>query len=180
VLGLKYKLVRGYKGSSINIAMERGEIHAQIVGWDSIKAQRPEWIRDKLITIIGTSALKIRRTCVRSPGSPISRGPDPIVRRCVWSWRVRPTGGYVLPPGVPVARAALRRARCDHAGPRVHCAGGGDEGRRRPDDRCRPYRQLVGAGASHNTGLMWSAGRKIMAMPMSLAAAEIIVRRLRR
>jgi len=43
VLGLKYKVVRGYKSSSeINIAIERGEIHAQIVGWDSIKAQRPD------------------------------------------------------------------------------------------------------------------------------------------
>lgn len=113
VLGLKYKLVRGYKSSSeINIAMERGEIHAQIVGWDSIKAQRPEWIRDKIITIIGHFSLEDPLDL-----RPFARIADlartEADREALRLVLARQAHGrpYVLPPGVPAARAmALRRA----------------------------------------------------------------------
>ena len=89
VLGLKYRIVRGYKsGTEINIAMERGEVHAQIVGWDSLKAQRPEWVRDKTITIIGHFSLEdppdlrpfarivdLARTEFGPAGAPPGAGP---------------------------------------------------------------------------------------------------------
>jgi tripartite-type tricarboxylate transporter receptor subunit TctC len=113
VLGLKYRIVRGYKsGTEINIAMERGEVHAQIVGWDSLKAQRPEWVRDKTITIIGHFSLE-------DPPDlrPFARivdlartEPDHQALRLVLARQAhgRP---YFLPPLVPDARAAaLRRA----------------------------------------------------------------------
>jgi tripartite-type tricarboxylate transporter receptor subunit TctC len=113
VLGLKYRIVRGYKSSTeINIAMERGEIHAQIVGWDSIKAQRPEWIRDKTILIIGHFSLE----------DPPELRPYPRIadlarteadRQALRLVLARQAHGrpYFLPPGVPPARAeALRRA----------------------------------------------------------------------
>ena len=119
VLGLKYRIVRGYKsGTEINIAMERGEVHAQIVGWDSLKAQRPEWVRDKTITIIGHFSLEdppelrpfarivdLARTDFGSPGTAPGLGP-PSPR----------------PPLLPAARCAggaccgvAPRLRRDHA-----------------------------------------------------------------
>jgi tripartite-type tricarboxylate transporter receptor subunit TctC len=113
VLGLKYRIVRGYKSSSeINIAMERGEVHAQIVGWDSLKAQRPDWPRDKTITIIGHFSLE----------HPAELRPFPRIvdlaktesdRQALRLILARQAHGrpYFLPPGVPAARAAaLRRA----------------------------------------------------------------------
>jgi tripartite-type tricarboxylate transporter receptor subunit TctC len=113
VLGLKYRLVRGYKSSTdINLAMERGEIHAQIVGWDSLKAQRPEWVRDKSITIIGHFSLE----------DPPELRPFPRIvdlakteadRQALRLVLARQAHGrpYFLPPEVPAARVeALRRA----------------------------------------------------------------------
>ncbi len=113
VLGLKYRLVRGYKSSSeINIAMERGEIHAQIVGWDSIKAQRPEWIRDKIITIIGHFSLEdppdLRRFARIADLARTESDRQALRLVLARQAHGRP---YFLPPGVPAARAtALRRA----------------------------------------------------------------------
>ena len=113
VLGLKYRIVRGYKSSTeINIAMERGEVHAQIVGWDSLKAQRPEWAHDKSITIIGHFSLE-------NPPElrPFARIADlartESDRQALRLVLARQAHGrpYFLPPGVPPARAAaLRRA----------------------------------------------------------------------
>ncbi|MGH6769095.1 MAG: Bug family tripartite tricarboxylate transporter substrate binding protein [Xanthobacteraceae bacterium] len=113
VFGLKYKQVRGYRSSSaINIAMERGEIHAQIVGWDSIHAQKPAWIRDKLIKFIGHFSLE----------DPPELRPFPRIadlakteadKQAVRLVLARQAHGrpYFVPPGVPAVRAqALRRA----------------------------------------------------------------------
>jgi tripartite-type tricarboxylate transporter receptor subunit TctC len=113
VLGLKYRLVRGYKSSSeINIAMERGEIHAQIVGWDSIKAQRPDWIRDKIITIIGHFSLEDPPE-LRPYARIVDLARTEADRQALRLILARQAHGrpYFLPPGVPLARSgALRRA----------------------------------------------------------------------
>jgi tripartite-type tricarboxylate transporter receptor subunit TctC len=113
VLGLKYKVVRGYKSSSeINIAMERGEIDAQIVGWDSIKAQRPDWIRDKIITIIGHFSLEDPPD-LRRFARIVDLARTESDRQALRLVLARQAHGrpYFLPPGVPASRAAaLRRA----------------------------------------------------------------------
>jgi tripartite-type tricarboxylate transporter receptor subunit TctC len=91
VLGLKFKLVRGYEGSNqVNIAMERGEVEAQIVGWDAFRAAKPTWIEDRLIRVIGHYSLEDLRLMLarQAHGRP-----------------------YMLPPDVPPARVqAFRRA----------------------------------------------------------------------
>ncbi len=113
VLGLKYRIVRGYKsGTEINIAMERGEVHAQIVGWDSLKAQRPEWVRDKTITIIGHFSLEDPPE-LRPFARIVDLARTDSDRQALRLVLARQAHGrpYFLPPGVPAARAAaLRRA----------------------------------------------------------------------
>jgi tripartite-type tricarboxylate transporter receptor subunit TctC len=53
VLGTKFKIVTGYTGGNqINLAMERGEVHARNNTWSSWKATKPDWLRDKKISII--------------------------------------------------------------------------------------------------------------------------------
>ncbi len=113
VLGLKYRLVRGYKSSTdINLAMERGEIHAQIVGWDSLKAQRPEWVRDKTITVIGHFSLEDPLE-LRPFARIVDLAQTDDDRQALRLVLARQAHGrpYFLPPETPAARvSALRRA----------------------------------------------------------------------
>jgi tripartite-type tricarboxylate transporter receptor subunit TctC len=52
-LGTKFKVVTGYRGGSeINLAMERGEVHARNNTWSSWKATKPDWVKNKLINVI--------------------------------------------------------------------------------------------------------------------------------
>ncbi|MEA2907506.1 MAG: hypothetical protein QOI12_4893 [Alphaproteobacteria bacterium] len=52
-LGTKFKIVTGYPGGNqINLAMERSEVQARNNTWSSWKATKPNWLRDKFITII--------------------------------------------------------------------------------------------------------------------------------
>jgi tripartite-type tricarboxylate transporter receptor subunit TctC len=113
VLGLKFKIVRGYESSpQINIAMERGEIQGQIVGWDSLKAQRPAWIRDHSITLIGHFSLEdppelraVPRIADLARTEPDRQALQLVLARQSYG---RP---YFLPPDVPPARVeALRHA----------------------------------------------------------------------
>jgi tripartite-type tricarboxylate transporter receptor subunit TctC len=53
LLGTKFKIITGYAGGNdINLAMERGEVGARNNTWSSWKATKPDWLRDKLITVI--------------------------------------------------------------------------------------------------------------------------------
>jgi len=50
VLGFKVKMVTGYKGSNaINLAMEKGELHAMANSWGSVKARLGQWLDKKQI-----------------------------------------------------------------------------------------------------------------------------------
>jgi tripartite-type tricarboxylate transporter receptor subunit TctC len=54
LIGTKFKVIAGYSGTGeTGIAMERGEVHG-IVGteWSSLKASRPDWIRDKKVRVV--------------------------------------------------------------------------------------------------------------------------------
>ena len=113
VLGLRFKVVRGYEGSNaINIAMERGEIEAQIVGWDSLMAGRPNWLRDKLITIIGHYSLEdppeLRPYARIADLAKTEADKQALALMLARQAHGRP---YFLPPDVPAPRVtALRRA----------------------------------------------------------------------
>src|SRR5262249_26517899 len=58
LIGTKFKIVNGYPGTTeIILAMERGEL--QGIGdwsWSSMKTARPDWLRDKKITLDARTA----------------------------------------------------------------------------------------------------------------------------
>jgi hypothetical protein len=60
LIGTKFKVVSGYNSTAqIALAMERGEV--QGIGdfsWSSVKAIRPNWLRDKQVTVLLQGALK--------------------------------------------------------------------------------------------------------------------------
>jgi tripartite-type tricarboxylate transporter receptor subunit TctC len=60
VLGTKFKIISGYKGSSgISLAMERGEVAGRCGwSWDSLKSQQGQWLTDKKVNVLVQLSLK--------------------------------------------------------------------------------------------------------------------------
>ena len=114
VLGLKFKIVRGYQGTpQINLAIERGEVQGMGgLGWASVKAQTPHWISEKRIKVLAQYGL---RRYAELPDVPtmIELAKSDADRQAMTMLFARTEYGrpYFLPPDVPPARVdALRRA----------------------------------------------------------------------
>src|SRR5207302_2948791 len=59
VLGTKFKLVMGYRGSNeAMLAVERGEVEGHSTSWTAVKVAHPDWIREKSVTVLVQFALK--------------------------------------------------------------------------------------------------------------------------
>jgi tripartite-type tricarboxylate transporter receptor subunit TctC len=53
LLGTKFKIISGYVGANIDLAMERREVDGRCGwAWSSLKIQRPDWVRDKKVNVI--------------------------------------------------------------------------------------------------------------------------------
>jgi tripartite-type tricarboxylate transporter receptor subunit TctC len=111
--GMKLKLVKGYRGAAnMYKAMESGEVHARIGAWFSLKAKKPQWLKDKKVDIILQTGLK------KSPDLPhvpllIDFARNKEERKMAVLLELgSPVGwGLSMPPGVPKARVnALRTA----------------------------------------------------------------------
>ena len=114
VLGTKFKLVTGYLGSQETIlAMERGETHGRCVfSHSALKIAKPDWLRDKTVTLIVQFALQ------RHPELPDIPTAVELARndeeRAVLSAVMNASEvgtAFFTTPGVPPERlAVLRRA----------------------------------------------------------------------
>jgi len=111
--GMKLKLVKGYRGAAnMYKAMESGEVHARIGAWFSLKAKKPQWLKDKKVDIILQTGLK------KAPDLPhipllIDFARNEEERKMATLLELgSPVGwGLSVPPGVPQARIkALRTA----------------------------------------------------------------------
>ena len=66
VVGTKFKLIRGYKGSGeAALAVERGEADGTLMPWEFLKSAHADWVRDGKINIV---TIYVRR--------PIAERPD--------------------------------------------------------------------------------------------------------
>lgn len=114
ILGLKFKIVRGYEGTpQINHAIERGEIQGQGgIGWAAVKAQVPHWISEKKIKVIAQFGLKRHPDLAHVPTMlELTKTEADRAALMVMFARTEYGRPYFLPPDVPVARVqALRRA----------------------------------------------------------------------
>ena len=53
VLGTKFKLIMGYKGSNdAQLAVERGEVEGHSTSWTAVKVAHPDWRPDKKINVL--------------------------------------------------------------------------------------------------------------------------------
>jgi tripartite-type tricarboxylate transporter receptor subunit TctC len=114
VLGLKFKVVRGYESTpQINHAIERGEVQGMGgIGWASVKAQTPHWIAEKKIRVIAQYGLKRYAELADVP-SMLEHAANDADRTAMRMLFARTEYGrpYFLPPDVPAERVqALRRA----------------------------------------------------------------------
>ncbi len=115
VVGTKFKLIRGYKGSGeAALAVERGEADGTLMPWEFLKSAHADWINDGKITMV---ARYVRR--------PIRERPD---IRSVYELAETPEQQAVLslflgademghpiamPPAVPRERLAAVRTALD-------------------------------------------------------------------
>jgi len=114
ILGLRFKIVRGYESTpQINYAIERGEVEGMGgIGWASIKAQTPHWIAEKKIRVIGQYGLKRYPELGDVPTmlELAKSEPDAQAMRMLFA-RTEYGRPYFLPPDVPPERVqVLRRA----------------------------------------------------------------------
>jgi len=114
VLGLKFKIVRGYESTpQINHAIERGEVQGMGgIGWASVKAQTPHWIAERKIRVIGQYGLTRYGELAAIPTMlELARSEaDRAAMRMLFA-RTEYGRPYFLPPDVPAERVqALRRA----------------------------------------------------------------------
>jgi tripartite-type tricarboxylate transporter receptor subunit TctC len=102
--GTKFKVIAGYKGTGDTaLAMERGEVEG-IVGWElsSLRANKPDWIRDKKANIVIQVALTKSDDLPNVP-SVIELVKNEEDKRIVELLLARQEHGrvFLAPPGVP-------------------------------------------------------------------------------
>jgi tripartite-type tricarboxylate transporter receptor subunit TctC len=111
-VGTKFKMVFGYTGGTdVLLAMERGEIGGR-VGWsyDSVLAQRAEWLKDKKINFLFQAGLTRDPRLPEAP-SVIDYAKSDLDRQVLelmfLSYEMsRP---YLLPPDVPADRVVAMK-----------------------------------------------------------------------
>jgi tripartite-type tricarboxylate transporter receptor subunit TctC len=113
VMGTKFKLIMGYRGSSeAMLAMERGEAEGHSTSWEAVKTAHPAWLTDGSINNILQFALK------RHPEMPNVPTAIEIAKtdeqRAILSAVLNATeigASFFTTPGVPADRlGALRKA----------------------------------------------------------------------
>jgi tripartite-type tricarboxylate transporter receptor subunit TctC len=114
LLGTKFKIINGYNGTTeIGLAMERGEV--QGIGdwsWSSLKKQRPDWLRNKEITLLMQGALHKDPELPDLPSALdfIKNDTDRKIMELYFTQKTaaRPV---IAPPDIPADRlATLRKA----------------------------------------------------------------------
>lgn len=118
--GAQFSVVSGYKGSAdIFLAMERGESEAMCgLDWNSLKAQKGDWLRDGQLSVIVQLALEPHPE-LAARGVPeiwpaIKSETDRKAVELILSQQVF-LRSYITPPGVPAERVAILRKAFDAA-----------------------------------------------------------------
>mgnify|MGYP003350452290 CR=1 FL=1 len=116
VLGLRFKIIPGYKGThEVELAMERGEVQGLAGGtWNSTKARLQNWLQTKQIVVMAQYGR------VKHPDLPdvpliwdyAGNDTDRKALNLVFS-RQEMGRPYVAPPELPAARLATLRAAFD-------------------------------------------------------------------
>ena len=109
-VGTKFKLIVGYRGGATNnLAMERGETHGWAASWGNLNGTKPDWLRDKKVSIVAQFGLE------RIPELshiPILADLVPADKRDVVDFLTASTPvsrAFAMAPEVPADRVAAMR-----------------------------------------------------------------------
>ncbi|MDP2358789.1 MAG: tripartite tricarboxylate transporter substrate-binding protein [Beijerinckiaceae bacterium] len=112
LLGTRFRSITGYDGAgAMHLAMERGEVHARIGSWESIKTGQAGWIRDKKIHLIAQAGVS-KSAELRDVPLVLDLVKDPADRSMIELIDSGSVVGWSLsmPPDVPAERVAAWRA----------------------------------------------------------------------
>lgn len=115
LLGTRFRSITGYDGAgAMHLAMERGEVHARIGSWESIKTGQAGWIKENKIHLIAQAGIS------KAPDLPqvplvLDLVKDPADRAMI---ELIDSGSIVgwsltLPPEAPADRVAAWRTAFD-------------------------------------------------------------------
>jgi tripartite-type tricarboxylate transporter receptor subunit TctC len=113
LLGTRFRIVNGYNGTAeIALAIERGEVQGTADwSWASLKKQRPDWLRDKTVTLLLQGALQRDPELPDLP-SALDFVKSDMDRRLMQLYLTQKTIArpVIAPPGIPPERLAVLRA----------------------------------------------------------------------
>jgi tripartite-type tricarboxylate transporter receptor subunit TctC len=113
VLGTKFKLIMGYKGSAAaQLAVERGEVEGHSTSWTAVKVGHPDWYPTKKIAILVQFGLKRHPELPEVP-TAVELARNDEERQIISAILAASEIGtaFFTTPGAPADRvAALRRA----------------------------------------------------------------------
>lgn len=116
VLGARFRVITGYDPSSgLNKSLESREVEGICgLGWSTLTASRPDWIRDNKLNVLVQFAFEKLPELPNVP-SALDLVTDPQKRAVLELILIRQETGrpIVAPPGVPADRLALLRAAFD-------------------------------------------------------------------
>jgi tripartite-type tricarboxylate transporter receptor subunit TctC len=111
LVGTKFRLLTGYQGpASAKLAMMRGEVEALSLPWSAVRAENPEWLRDKTINLL-------LQTGDKNPGLEhlprmVDLAKSEDTRKVLEIFASPSVVGraFAAPPGVPPERVEVLRA----------------------------------------------------------------------
>lgn len=115
LLGAKFKIVTGYTGTApIHVAMEQGELHGVAASWDSVKGEKPDWLREKKVIMIAQSGTKRNWDLPNLPTLIDLAKTDEQKQILTFFANGNAVGWLMmLPPDVPADRVVALRAAFD-------------------------------------------------------------------
>jgi hypothetical protein len=117
MLDTKFQIIRGYGGSDINLALERGEVEGRCgYGYASMKTTQSDWIEQKKVNFIAQFSFKPHPELPDVPVMMdlVQKPEDKQALRLIFATQEmgRP---FAAPPGIPADRAAALRKAFDAA-----------------------------------------------------------------
>jgi tripartite-type tricarboxylate transporter receptor subunit TctC len=115
LLGTRFKIVAGYPGGGdINLAVERGEVDGRgSDSWASLKANNPDWIRDKKVNILFQVGTKREPDLDAPLWSDLAQNDEQRQILELLSGDVAVGRPILTAPDVPADRVAALRAAFD-------------------------------------------------------------------
>lgn len=112
LLGTKFKLVGGYKGNDIDLAMERGEVDGRAgQSWDGWKLTKPDWVRDKRLNVLVQLGLTRAKDLPDVPlFSELAGSEENKMILDLFAIPIALGRPLFVGPGVPADRVAILRA----------------------------------------------------------------------